>query len=51
MERAAGSSSLMALFAWDSDIQVLPHHFGPRTSTAPNASRCILRLPSMMRGR
>ena len=39
------------LAAWRMDVQVLPHHIGPSTHTAPKPERCSARSLSAIRGR
>ena len=49
--KVAASSKRSALFARQSAVHVLPHHFGPTISTAPNACNNLSSLPSTTRGR
>ena len=46
-----GSSRWTALSPKANAVHDLPHHFGPRTSTAPKVSKALRKRSSMMRGR
>lgn len=45
-----GSAIMQVLFACRSAVEVFPHHIGPSTQTAPNASNCSARSLSAILG-